>query len=353
MDTRGSRAFTKQLAEMGVREVTLIGGEAYLHDGWLDVVRAIRAHDIELSIVTGGRGFTKERARLAHEAGVMAVGVSIDALEELHDELRGVKGAFQSAIEALRNLREAGVRITANTQITAPALKQIEALFDRLCDEGITAWQVSLTVPMGRAADNPELLLQPYDVLEVMPMLARIHERATARGVRLAPGNDIGYFGPYERLLRGGMGLPDGHRMACTAGRLTLGIEADGSIKGCPSLPTRDYVGGNIRDERLIDIWERSKPLRFTRDRTVDDLWGYCRDCYYAEPCLAGCSWTAHVFFGRLGNNPFCHHRALDLQSRGQRERVRQIAQPEGKPFDHGLFEIVLEEWPNETQTSE
>src|SRR5678810_631028 len=70
--------------------------------------------------------------------------------------------------------------------------------------------------------------------------------RAAARRQRLWPGNDIGYFGPYETLLRGGM--PRGHMSSCGAGRLTLGIEADGAIKGCPSLPSRDYVGGNVRD---------------------------------------------------------------------------------------------------------
>jgi hypothetical protein len=31
-------------------------GEAYLHDGWTEVVRAIRSHDLECTMVTGGRG---------------------------------------------------------------------------------------------------------------------------------------------------------------------------------------------------------------------------------------------------------------------------------------------------------
>src|SRR5579863_1232292 len=60
-----------QMADLGVLEVTLIGGEAYLRDDWTDIVRAIRARGMECSIVTGGRGFTPERARQAKEAGVM------------------------------------------------------------------------------------------------------------------------------------------------------------------------------------------------------------------------------------------------------------------------------------------
>jgi sulfatase maturation enzyme AslB (radical SAM superfamily) len=87
-----------------------------------------------------------------------------------------------------------------------------------------------------------------------------------------------------------------------------------------------------------VDIWERSAPLRFTRDRTVEDLWGFCRGCYYAEDCMGGCNWTAHVYFGRPGNNPFCHHRALEMRRLGKRERVVRVREATGEPFDHGLF---------------
>jgi radical SAM protein with 4Fe4S-binding SPASM domain len=181
-------------------------------------------------------------------------------------------------------------------------------------------------------------------MLEVMPMLARIKARADEKKCRVWPGNNIGYFGPYETILKGT--FPRGHMASCGAGRSTLGIEANGDIKGCPSLPTADYVGGNIRENRLRDIWERAKPLQFTRDRTVEDLWGYCRGCYYADTCRGGCSWTSHVLFGRPGNNPFCHHRALELLREGKRERIVRTKPAEGKPFDHGLFDVVVEPFP-------
>jgi radical SAM protein with 4Fe4S-binding SPASM domain len=333
-----------QLAAMGTREVSLIGGEAYLHEGWFEVAQAIQQHGMGFTMVTGGRGIDRERAQLLKDAGADAIGVSIDALEPLHDELRGVKGSYQSAIEAIRHLRSVGLRVSVNTQITRPALTQIEALLEILFNEGIAAWQVSMTVPMGRAADEPYLLLQPYQVLEVLPLIARIEARARARGIEVTPGNDIGYFGPYEEQLRSRM--TGGHRISCAAGRLGMGIEADGSIKGCPSLPSKDYVGGNVRDNPLEHIWERANALRFARDRTDQELWGFCGTCYYKEACLGGCSWTAHVLFGRRGNNPYCHHRALELLEQNEREVIRQVAKPPGEPFDYGRFECSTEPWP-------
>lgn len=83
--------------------------------------------------------------------------------------------------------------------------------------------------------------------------------------------------------------------------------------------------------------------MRYTRDRTKDDLWGYCRECYYAETCMGGCTWTSESLLGKPGNNPLCHHRALEMERVGLRERLVMVERAEGSPFDMGRFEIVLE----------
>jgi radical SAM protein with 4Fe4S-binding SPASM domain len=194
---------------------------------------------------------------------------------------------------------------------------------------------------MGRAADRPEILLEPTDLLALFPRLARLKARADDAGVRLWPGNNIGYFGPYEEALRGS--TPRGHGQGCGAGCNSMGIEADGAIKGCPSLPSDAWTGGTVREHALADIWERAEPLRYVRHRSVDDLWGYCRSCYYADTCRGGCTWTAHTIFGRPGNNPFCHHRVLEFARRGLRERLIPTHRPPGQPFDYGRFELSVE----------
>src|SRR5688500_4326168 len=40
-----------QMADLGVREIALIGGEVYLYPGWTDVVRAIRARGMQCTMV--------------------------------------------------------------------------------------------------------------------------------------------------------------------------------------------------------------------------------------------------------------------------------------------------------------
>ena len=136
----------------------------------------------------------------------------------------------------------------------------------------------------------------------------------------------------------------------CSAGRFGIGIESDGKVKACPSLPSAPYVGGNVRDRSLRQLWLDTPQLAFARDRTVDELWGFCRTCDYAETCMAGCSFTAHCTLGRRGNNPFCYHRAMTLKAQGKRERLVRVESAAGIPYDFGRFEIVEEDWSDTDQ---
>lgn len=341
----------RQLARMGTREVTLIGGEAYLRRDWLEIIREIRNQGMECTMQSGGLHLTEDRIKSAVDAGLQALGISIDGLKDLHDRLRGVKGSFKAAINALECVKRYGIVGSVNTQITSQVIPQLRQLMNLFISGGAKNWQIQLTVAMGRAADHPELLLQPYELLDLMPLLAELYEESAEQGLLIQPGNNIGYFGPYEALWRGN-GDDSVHWTSCNAGENTLGIEADGTIKGCPSLPTSPYAGGNIRDLSLSDVWWNSDALSINRTRTSDDLWGFCRSCYYADVCKAGCTWTTHVLFGRAGNNPYCHHRAIELSRQGLRERIAQVEKAPGVPFDHGRFELILEASDGTTSAS-
>ncbi len=343
LDTARALEVARELAALGASEVVLIGGEAYLHPGFFEVVRALAEAGVRPTMTTGGRGVDAALARAAADAGLTAASVSVDGLEPTHDRLRANRGSFASATRALACLRAAGVATSANTNLNRQNRGELEALYEHLRGAGIASWQVQLTTPLGRAADRPDLVLQPYDLLDLLPRVARLKERAFREGVLLMPGNNLGYFGPEEATLRSLE--PDGadHFHGCQAGRYVLGIESDGAVKGCPSLQTTSYVGGTLRDSTLRAIWESSPALAFARARTRDDLWGFCAECDFADVCLGGCTFTAHAILGRPGNNPYCHYRARTLHARGRRERMVASLPAPGAPFDNGQFELVEE----------
>ena len=330
------------LAALGTREVSLIGGEAYLRRDWTTIVRAIRAHGMYCAIQTGGRNLTPDRLQSAVDAGLNGLGVSLDGLAPLHDRIRNVPGSFNRAVDLLRRAVDAGLATSVNTQIGAGTMTDLPALMETVIDLGAKQWQIQLTVAMGNAADNDSLLLQPYQLLDLMPLLARLYKAAADRGVLMIMGNNIGYFGPYEHLWRG-FGDERVHWTGCGAGQTVLALEADGTVKGCPSLATVGFAGGNIRDLTLETIWRDSPDVHFGRLRSADDLWGFCRGCYYADTCRGGCTWTSHSLLGEPGNNPYCHHRALALAKDGLRERVVKVREAAPTSFAVGAFEIITE----------
>jgi radical SAM protein with 4Fe4S-binding SPASM domain len=327
-----------QLARAGTFEVALIGGEAYLHPGFLEIVRALREKGVRPTMTTGGRGIDRALARAMAEAGLHSASVSVDGLEATHDLMRAARGSFASATGALRALRAAGLRVSANTNLNRLNQADLEPLYEVLSGIGIQAWQVQLTAPLGRAADRAAMLLQPWDLLDLVPRIAKLKQRAWAEArISIQPGNNLGYFGPEEAVIRSPRPDMHDHFQGCQAGKQLMGIESTGAVKGCPSLQS-SYVRGSLKETTLDALWPELD-LR----RTPEQLWGFCRTCPFAETCLGGCSFTAHAFFGRPGNNPYCHYRARALAERGLRERLVLKRAAPGLPFDCGVFEIVEE----------
>ena len=343
LSTEACLAIVEQLAEVGVREVTLLGGEAYLRTDWPTIARAISERGMICGLLSGGRNLTAERVGQAADAGVRTICISLDGLARTHDAQRGVAGSFRAALAACENVVRRGLSLVNNTQLNRLSAPELPALGQLLARLGSTGWQVQLSVPMGHAADRPAFLLQPYELLELFPLLAWVKQRIlTPAGVSLFPGNNVGYFGPFEAALRYG-GERGAHWTGCQAGEWVLGIEADGTVKGCSSLPSESYGKGSLSTARLATLLAETPGFAALARRGRESLSGFCRDCYYAEICRGGCCWTAHCFLGAPGNNPYCIHRALELESRGLRERVVRVAPPPGRPFDHGRFELVVE----------
>jgi radical SAM protein with 4Fe4S-binding SPASM domain len=358
LDTSELLAVADSLVALGTREVTLIGGEAYLRSDVYRLVEHLARAGIRVTMQTGGRGLTAGRALALREAGLAAVGVSIDGTEHVHDTLRASPGSHAAAMRAIEHARAAGMIVTSNSQINRLNMHELPAIAAELEAAGVLVWRGQLTAPMGRAADHPEWIVEPYMVLDIIDTLAQIQAdaaaRAQARGqtemqaFRVTLGNNLGYYGPHEQHLRGRPDREDRFFAGCQAGLYVMGIESDGTVKGCPSLPTAPYVGGNVRELSLADIWqstEPNNPIAFTRERGTDDLWGHCAGCYYAQVCKAGCSFTAHSTLGRRGNNPFCYYRADKLRKQGLREVLVQVRRAPGDPYDFGCFELREESW--------
>lgn len=334
------RTVVAGLAELGTREISLIGGEAYLRRDWLEIIRAVADAGIRCGLQTGGRALTRAKIEAAVAAGLHAAGVSVDGTEEVHDRLRGVPGSYRQAMNAIGEFARAGITPGVNTQINRLSAPVLEETYDAIYASGARLWQIQLTVPAGNAAEQTDLILQPWQVPDVYDTLAYLFEKGRKAGFRLFAGNNIGYFGPHEHLWRTMTDEP-AYWDGCGAAETGMAIEADGAVKGCPSLHKGDYGGGNVRDAPLGEIWAAMQES--VRPKVKRPAWGYCGTCYYSAVCKSGCTWTAGALLGVPGNNPLCDHRARTLRAAGLQERFEQVKAAPGEPFDQGEWRLILE----------
>lgn len=350
-------AVGRQLAAMGTREITLIGGEAYLRADVYDIVAELTRLGMIVTMQSGGRALTAKRARRFKDAGLKALGISVDGPEAIHDLLRGNKGSHAAALRALDAARAVGLPTASNMQVNRVNADHIRENVEILRDHGVRYWRPQLTVPMGNAADHPDWILEPWRIIDVIDTVAAIQREAIEnprpwelphpqRSFDVQAGNNVGYYGPHEEMIRSHPGGRPSYWGGCGAGIAVMSVESDGTIKACPSLPTAPYVGGNVLDTTLQAAWDESPEMRFARDRDGSELWGFCKTCYYADVCHAGCNFTAHSTLGRRGNNPFCYHRASTLKRQGKREVLVQVEPAAGVPYDFGRFEIRVEDIP-------
>ena len=319
----------RQLADLGVPRGQLIGGEAYLRDDWPDIARAIRAAGMDCTMTTGGRGLTPERARAAKDAGMQSVSrLGRRAARPRTTRCAACTGAIASALAAIAEPARGGdARLGQHADQPRPSLRRDpDACFDALVAAGSTRGRCSSPCAMGRAADEPELLLEPYQLLEVMPH-ARALEGARATRQACASGRaTTSATSARTRPLLRGDAPARAHGARAARGARRSASRPTATSRAARRCPRRDYVGGNVRDHSLArHLGARRAAALHARPHGRGPL-GLLPDLLLRRRRAArGCSWTAHVLFGRPGNNPFCHHRALELLREGKRERLVRV----------------------------
>jgi MoaA/NifB/PqqE/SkfB family radical SAM enzyme len=94
-----------------LRSVNVSGGEPFLRADLAEVVSVIRSACPRARIVISTNGLLPERTeRMMAQMPGTAVRVSLDAADEKHDEIRGVPGCFERALETVRRLKALGVQ---------------------------------------------------------------------------------------------------------------------------------------------------------------------------------------------------------------------------------------------------
>lgn len=307
-----------QLADLGTELVTLSGGEPTLRRDWDVIAREVASRGVWVNMVTNGVYRDAEAAadiaRRARAAGLCNVAVSIDGPAGIHDAIRG-DGAFDRALQGVAAFVEVGLPVTLMTTVSRRNLHALDEVLHVALACGADGWRLQLAKPMGAMAHHRQDILAPEDLLYLLPMLARLKPAARAQGLTLSVGDSLGYYGGPDEVLRG-----RGWRgraecwQGCQAGLQAIGIQADGSVKGCLSMQSHahgngpdPFVEGQLRVDRLAAIWFRPGAFAYNRDFDAASLTGACGACRYGRRCRGGARCVSAAFADTLTEDPFCY----------------------------------------------
>lgn len=288
-----------QLAELGCKWVSLIGGEVFLYPGWKIVVDYLARKGIRFCIITNGYLVNQELIRQLKDSAARYLVVSVDGTEIHHDRMRAA-GSYQKAIDAIRMLKQEGFSVSVITTLNQDNADDLDELYEVFSGLDIDAWQLQNCSPMGNASNlrAPDLETQK-----------RIHQfvaqKAEAGAMIIGLAHNVGYFSPQEELIRGN---PVGKQRfsGCWAGLFTVGIDSIGNVRGCESLYDERFVEGNLRQRSLIDIWNDENSFSYNRSFQPSMLTGACRSCQWNQRCAGGCRSFNYFSSDNLYESPNC-----------------------------------------------
>ena len=289
-----------ELVALPATEVTLMGGELFLRSDWLKVAERLREGGVQLVVFTNGTLLTPERIAQLRALEPRTIGTSLDGgRATAHDAIRGVPGALDATLSGMDDLQAAGLRVSVITTITRRNLYELPAIARLLMGRDIR-WQIQIAGGGGGRLSRADLLTE-LEFYLVALFIARMRNTHSWADLPVIGAHDIGYCSTRLPSLR----LPGQVWVGCGAGRNTLGIQSDGGVKGCLSLPGA-FVVGNLREHTLAELWEGET---FAVWREPVTRYGFCADCPHGTVCEGGCTELAVTYSGRRGESPMCLYR--------------------------------------------
>ena len=319
-------AVIDDLSDYGASALLLSGGEPLLHPHLQNILERATARGLKVTISTNGTRITPEWARRFKDFGVAYVGISLDGIGAVHDQFRGVTGAFDAAIRGFRLCEQVGQKIGLRLTLTRNNVQSLSQILDYIENERIPRVCFYHLVPTGRGVDvaalTPEESRAALDML--LERAAAWHAAGSTRELLTVTQPADGVY----ILLRQ---IREGKREAAaqTLRLLTWnGGGANSSGRGIANIDTQGNIHpdqfwqhvtlGNVKKEPLSRVWEASlspSAAQLRELRGSDEpaerqrrLSGPCATCRHFALCGGGYRTRAAIANGHwFGSDPSCY----------------------------------------------
>ena len=277
--------------------IIISGGEPLMRADLAQVGKALKQRGYPWGMVTNGLAMTEKRFKELMASGLRSMAISFDGMKDNHNWMRQHPLAFDGATRAIK-LAAVTPSLTWDvvTCVNQRTINQLDEMREYLWSIGVRNWRLITIDPMGRAAENPELLLSPE---QHRYLLDYIRDRRK-EGLHISYSCE-GFMPDYEGEIRD-------YLFHCMAGISVASILIDGSISACTSIRGK-YYQGNIYKDDFWDVWENR--FESYRNREWMRKQEPCNNCKLFRYCEGG---GMHLR-REDGSLMLCHHNKLQEAS--------------------------------------
>ncbi len=294
LNTQEGKKLIDEIAKAGFHIMIFSGGEPLTRPDIYELIA--HAREVGLRPVLGSNGtlITPEVALRLKEAGLMAAGISLDSLDpKKHDELRGKEGAWEAAVQGMKNCRDAGLGFQIHTTVMDWNEGEITEMMDFAVEIGARAHHIFFLVPTGRGEDIVDMALDREAYEDV---LTRIMTKAKEVPIEVKPT-----CAPQFIRVADKVGKKHRFSKGCLAGISYCIISPKGDVQPCAYMKMEI---GNVRDLPFDRIWAENDTFKTLRTMQYS---GECGACEYGSKC-GGCRARAAYYHkgDYMSADPLC-----------------------------------------------
>ena len=142
------------LRAYGVPVLILSGGEPLMRPDIFEISRRAKDLGFYVGLSTNGTLIDEDNIEDIAAVGYDYLGISIDGIEETHDQFRRREGAFAEAMQGIGLARDQGIKVGLRFTLTQDNARELPQLLDLMDEEGIDKFYLSHLNYAGRGNRN-------------------------------------------------------------------------------------------------------------------------------------------------------------------------------------------------------